>query len=210
MSIWWFVGVILLYYFLFSIIQYYSKSTEHLLVYSFLAAFPLLFMRNELNLINFNVFVFYLIFIAGILSATVKSLESLKTTTLSYFTLLFVFLLLSYFGFDTNYLADIKHNVLFMTLLFAFTIYRIKFSTQRIVKLPAFVKKLADSSYCIYLFHIPILTVFEFAMNSFISLNIFNLYLKDYLTLFLGIPFTLYSGYYITTLFDKYYEKLLS
>lgn len=209
LSIWWFIGVIMLYYFLFSIILYYSKSVVDLLAYSFFAIIPILFLKNKLNLINVNVFVFYFIFIAGILSATAKNVESLKMITSSYSIFLFVFLLFPYFGINPNYLADIRHNILFLTILITFTLYKIKSPWQNTLKLPTSVKKIADSSYIIYLYHIPLLTLFEFFVNTLIPPNSINSYLSSYLALFLGLPFTLFSGYYIMRYFNNFHEKLL-
>lgn len=208
LSVWWFVGVILLYYFLFSIILHYSKSFGGLLAYSFFMVLPLLFLRNEFNLVNVNFFSYYFIFIAGILSAAAENLESFKKITLSYSVLLLSFLLMSYLGINTNYLSDIsKRDIVFLIFVLIFTLYNIKFSCQNKFKIPMYVKKLADSSYSVYLFHIPLLTLFQsFILMSF-SLEILNGHLFDYLTLFLGIPFTLFSGYFIMIYLDKLSNK---
>lgn len=207
--IWWFVGVILLYYFLFSIVLYYSKSNESLLIISFLMTFPLLFLWNEFKLIHVNVFNYYFIFIAGILSATVDGLSSLKKTTVSYSIFLLALLLTSYFKIDTSTLADIsKSDIIFLILAFMFTFYKIKFVSNSRFKLPFFVGKLADSSYSIYLFHIPILAFFKLLLDFLIPLEASNWHISDYTIIFVGVPFTLFFGYIIMIYFDIFYKKL--
>lgn len=204
--IWWFVGVILLYYFLFSIILHYSKGILDFLIYSFFAIIPFLALKNEFNLIHSNVFIFYLIYIAGILSTTIESPKSLKRVTLLYSILMFIFLLLSYLGINVNYIADIKHDILFLIILVVFTSYKIKFNYQNKFELPSWIKKVADGSYSIYLFHIPILMVFQSLVNTTTLSN--YPYINDCLTIFCGIPFTLFMGYAINIYFDKLCSKL--
>ncbi|KKG29202.1 acyltransferase family protein [Methanosarcina mazei] len=209
LSVWWFVGVILLYYFLFSIILLYSKSVRSLLIFSFLMGFILLFLRNEFNLIHTNVFNYYFIFIAGILSSTAESLTSLKKITLYYSIFLLTLLLISYAGIDTNTLADIsKRDIIFLISAFIFTFFKINFSFNRRFKFSFLVDKLADSSYSIYLFHILILTLFKLLIDLLIPFEAYNRYLPDYIIIFIGIPFTLFSGSFIMIKFNIFYKKL--
>jgi len=209
LSIWWFVGVILLYYFLFSIILYYAESVRSLLIFSFLMPFPFLFLRNEFNLMNVNVFNYYFIFIAGILSATAKSFKSFANIALSFSIFLLTLLLISFLGVDTGYLVDIsKRDVIFLIFMFTFTLYKIKFSFNSTFKFSFLIEKLADSSYSVYLFHIPVLAVFKLLIDLLIPLESTYRYLNDYFILFPGIPFTLLSGYFIMLYFDKFYKKI--
>lgn len=209
LSIWWFVGVILLYYFLFSIILYYSKGISNFLLFSFLVILPFLFLKNEFNLVNGELFNYYFIFIAGILSATVKNMGSLTKITLFYSVFLLTFVLMSFFRINTSYLVDIsKRDFAFLIFAFIFTWYKIEFSFKNIFKPLLLIEKLADCSYSLYLFHIPVLTVFNLFINLLIPLGTFDESIHDYFMLFLGIPFTLFSGYFILIFFDNFYEKV--
>lgn len=209
LSIWWFIGVILLYYFLFSIILHYSQSVRSVLINSFLIFILLLFLKNEFNLINDDAFNYYIIFIAGILSAIAENLNSFKKITLSYFIFLLSLLLISYSGITTTHLLNIsKRDIMFMMFAFIFTFYKIKFSFNSEPKVSSLIERLADSSYSIYLFHIPVLTVFKLSVDLLIPFEVSNGYLPDYLILFIGVPFTLFAGYFINIYFDKFYKKL--
>lgn len=210
LSLWWFVGVILLYYLLFSIILHYTRSVNSFLIFSYLVILPLLFLKNEFNLINSKVFSFYFIFIAGILSATAEDLKSLAKTTLSYSIFILAFILISFFGINTSYLADIsKRDIAFLVFTFIFTWYKIEFSFKSKIKTSVLIEKLADSSYSIYLFHIPALTVFKLIIYLLIPLKFFGESIYDFLMLLLGIPFTLFSGYFVMIFFNKLYKKLI-
>ncbi|AKB71766.1 hypothetical protein MSMAC_1876 [Methanosarcina mazei C16] len=207
--IWWFVGTILLYYFLFTIIIYYSKGVRSLLLYSTLMVFPLLFLRNEFNLIHVNVFNYYFIFIAGILSSSIDSLKSLKKTTLFYSIFLLTLFIISDSGVNMSTLTDFsKRDIIFMISAFIFTFCRIKFSFNNKLKFSFLAEKLADSSYSIYLFHIPFLTLFKLFIDLLIPLEAHNWYLSDCIIIFLGIPFTLFFGSFIMVQFDIFYKKL--
>jgi peptidoglycan/LPS O-acetylase OafA/YrhL len=204
LSIWWFVGVILLYYFVFSIVLYYSKNDTDLLIYSSLSVIFLLFLKNEFNLINVNVFIFYFAFLGGILSVTVESSVFLNKIVFFYSFLLILFLSLHHFGIDINNLVDIRYNAIYLILLIFFILYKVKFLHKNIFKVPRMVQRLADSSYSIYLFHISILTLLEFFIGLLIPLNTFNSCIKDYLMLFIGVPLTLFLCYYIKIQFSKF------
>lgn len=210
LSVWWFVGTILLYYLLFSIVLYCSRSVNSILIFSFLVILPLLFLKNEFNLIQSNVFSYYFIFIAGILSATTKNLRSLIEITISYSIFLLIFVLISFSGINTSCLADIsKRDIAFLLFAFIFTWYKIEFSFKKIFKSSVLVEKLADSSYSLYLFHIPVLTAFKLFICLLIPLGVFNALIHDFFMLFLGIPFTLSIGYFIMIYFDIFHKKIM-
>lgn len=206
LSVWWFLGVILLYYLLFSIILYYSKDFKSVLKLSFLVALLFLFLRKEFNLIHIHFFSYYFVFIAGILSAAVNNLRSLKDVTISYLIFLLIFLSMSYFGVNTSNLTDINvRDVIFLIFIFIFTFFKTKFSFNGRFKFSLLFEKLADSSYSIYLFHIPVLTLFSKLLNLLTP----SWYIYDYFMIFISIPFTLLSGYYIMKCFNKYYRKII-
>jgi len=210
LSIWWFIGAILTYYLLFSIVLYYSNSPNNILVFSFIAVLPLLFLRNEFNLIHSNVFSYYFIFVAGVLSAAAKNVKSLIKISLSYFIFILTLILISYFGVNTSYLADIsKRDIVFLLFAFFFTWYRTKFFFESKLKSSVLIEKLADSSYSIYLFHIPLLTMFKLLIYLIIPSGVFNESIYDYSMIFLGIPFTLLSGDFILAYFEKFHKRIV-
>lgn len=208
LSVWWFVGVILLYYFLFSVILYLSKNTSMFLTFSFLAVLPLLFLKNEFNLIHSNVFSYYFIFIAGILSATAKNLESLTQIAFSYTIFLLMFIAMSFLGINTSYLTDVsKRDIVFFVFTFIFTWYGTKFSFENRSCFSILIKKLADSSYSLYLFHIPVLTAFKLLIPISVPLETFGESTYGWFILFSELIFTLLSGYYIMVYFNKFCVK---
>jgi peptidoglycan/LPS O-acetylase OafA/YrhL len=65
----WFVGVILLFYLIYPLIVYRSRDGAHLILASFAVLLPFIVMRLAFNIIDFRFFMYYGIFVAGILAS---------------------------------------------------------------------------------------------------------------------------------------------
>lgn len=65
----WFIGVILLYYILYPIIIYFSKRPRDILLVSLLLIPPMLCLRLAFSTVHFYLYLYYLVFVGGILSA---------------------------------------------------------------------------------------------------------------------------------------------
>lgn len=64
----WFVGLILLFYLLYPVIVYPSRDGSHLILASFAVILPFVIMRLAFDIIDFRFFLYYGIFVAGILT----------------------------------------------------------------------------------------------------------------------------------------------
>lgn len=65
----WFVGVILVFYLLFPLLMYLSNKGMNIITASFLILLPLIALRIALDLVDFRLFLYYGIFVAGILAS---------------------------------------------------------------------------------------------------------------------------------------------
>jgi peptidoglycan/LPS O-acetylase OafA/YrhL len=65
----WFVGVILIFYLIYPLIVYPSRDAAHLLLTSFAMLLPFVVMRLAFDIIDFRFFMYYGIFVAGILTS---------------------------------------------------------------------------------------------------------------------------------------------
>ncbi len=154
----WFVGLILLLYFLYPAFCYYSESTRDLLLVSFVIFLLVLIIHYSLNLIHMQFFIYYWIFILGI------------------------FLAKSNYNFNG-----------------------IEFFIKRHIILLKFILTVSISSFCIYLFHRPLFSIFVTLLNS---LNL-DVYLHDLLLYLFVIPFIFIISYYIQIYYDKFVNKIL-
>jgi peptidoglycan/LPS O-acetylase OafA/YrhL len=65
----WFVGVILIFYLTYPLIAYRSRDGAHLVLASFAVLLPFVVMRLAFDIIDFRFFLYYGIFVAGILTS---------------------------------------------------------------------------------------------------------------------------------------------
>ncbi|WP_158024011.1 acyltransferase family protein [Methanosarcina horonobensis] len=64
----WFIGIIFLYYISYSIIVYFSKNNQELVMYSILFLFIFFVLKIKYNIISMDFFRYYLVFLIGALS----------------------------------------------------------------------------------------------------------------------------------------------
>jgi peptidoglycan/LPS O-acetylase OafA/YrhL len=153
----WFVGLILLLYFLYPVFCY-SESKRDLLLVSFAIFCLALIIHYSLNLIHMQFFIYYWIFILGI------------------------FLAKSNYNFNG-----------------------IEFFIKRHTILLKFILAVSIASFCIYLFHRPLFSIFVTLLNS---LNL-DVYVHDLLLYLCVIPFIFIISYYIQIYYDKFVNKIL-
>lgn len=185
----WFIVVILLYYLLYIVLAWLSYNSKYM--FSAILAFFFFFtmLRAAFNIIDFRFFVYYAIFIAGIIACKYNILyarDAKSSSTISATLLLVVALLAvatgSYFlltpfifsGLDSSNTAFLASTALaivlanVLSLLFIFSSFNIARLSLPLLSNTArkLIYSIAFSSYCVYLFHRPILTLFAEALNE--------------------------------------------
>jgi peptidoglycan/LPS O-acetylase OafA/YrhL len=185
----WFIGVILLYYLLYIVFAGLSYNSKYMFsaILGFLFFFAIL--RAAFNIVDFRFFLYYGIFIAGIIACKynllyardAKSSSTIAATLLFFIALLavasithFTARLYVFNGLqigDTPVLASTALTIAFANALAFLFIYS-SFNIARL-SLPSVGKTarkliyaIAFSSYCVYLFHVQVLTLFASALNE--------------------------------------------
>ena len=230
----WFIGIILLYYFLYPMFIR-SKNIINIFFASTIILSIFIFLHFEFDMILKNFFVYYYTFILGIIICWLKLNYTLKKPHLPDFshdldlkkwiynliilTITGVILLLIDPKFQqvANFSYDKSHSIsVFMLLPLILLIYfGIKIMVDYISrnyneffksKTYGLIKKISFATYAIFIFHSMIFITLGAILEQF-NLNVgFN----NFLIIIIGIPLALISGYYIQVLELKLRLKLLS
>lgn len=202
----WFIGLILMYYFMYPFLIRYSKNTQILFCYSVLSFILLYAVHILFNIIEMRFFIYYFPFICGIITASKDiSLNRKHEKYYSIFIVLFFCSLILSTKIGTN-LSDLK-SIIFIEIViisFAFTQF---FIAKKFINLFSLNEKhlftfVSTASYCIYLFHRPILFMFSHIFDL-LSNQIYS----DILMIFIAYPILFIVSYYIQV-FEFSYNPL--
>jgi peptidoglycan/LPS O-acetylase OafA/YrhL len=210
----WFIGTILLYYFLYSIFISSSKKLLYSLIYSLLIILPLALLHLLFNLVSINVFLYYGIFLCGVFSNKLNLFNgNIFPNIFSFFNSfkhskyqilcmsIFSFLaLFGFFKFDSrtaSVFAYIIYKNLLMLALILITYRGLKLVVSLSADKICIFSYISYSSYCVYLFHHQIFSMLRYCLG-----NCFNGYVFDLFFLFTGFPLVFFLGYQIQKSFD--------
>jgi peptidoglycan/LPS O-acetylase OafA/YrhL len=219
----WFVGVILIYYMVGYFLIYYARDLKKIAIYSVVIFVLFIVVRHEIGILHFNTLDYYFVFIAGFLISFIcdsKSISSEANKSIVVTSLFFTaiplqmfymfFSMMSKRGINKSFIDEygilnalateafrvviILYILIFVTVIITgIIIYKISYYIPDTYISKEVFSKAAYSSYAVYLFHIPILSLLK---------NILDIILKegiviDYLMLILGIPLLFIIGHYI-------------
>jgi Predicted acyltransferases len=205
----WFVGTILLCYFLYPIIIYYSNNTLSILIIAISLITPFALLKLLSNLMTTYFFIYYIVFIQGILSSKINLFEDPKFhkyTLLCEITfLLFLFMymidnLKLMHSDDSRIISFVLPNV--FILIFPTASYRVikSLSYLRYERINSLVFSISYASYSIYLFQHPFLSILKMILTS---LHITGLF-ADLSLLIVGLPVLFLLGYIIQKSFSRF------
>lgn len=204
----WFVSAIMVYYFIYVFISYYSDDTNDVLINSFILIIPFLILRNEFGLIRTEIFDYYPLFIAGIVAAEVRDFKKMSLISIYSIMIMLLFYLLYYYGIiSMRNLHSLAISLIFSLIsLFLVICYVIYVHNKKNINvfsksISAIISKIAYGSYAIYLFHGTILTIL---MSILYNVRIHNEILYDFSILAIGIPVAFTIGYYIQKVSNKF------
>jgi peptidoglycan/LPS O-acetylase OafA/YrhL len=214
-SILWFVGLVVICYFIYPLLIKFSKNVIHMIIISF---FPLLvfgFLRLKFGMIDDRLFFYYMVFIGGIVAnKLIKNWNRYSYKKITLFltiTICFSFIYLrggQYFFFNMPSIdfvirqmfvfdiAIISGCVFLLLLLDRDRIYSL------LKKCKSIITFLAVSSYCVYLFHFQFFTIGA----GFIEFFKLPAIVHDVLFYTLVIPITFVFSYYIQIKEKNIYE----
>lgn len=209
----WFVGLVVICYFIYPILIRFSNNASnnfqimHLIIMSFLPLLVFGFLRLMFGMIDDRLFLYYLIFIGGIVAnKLIKNWNNhsyKKITIFLTITIVFSFIYLwrggQYYFFNIPlinfvirqmFVFDIAIISGCIFLLFLLNRYRI---LSLLKKCESIITFLAVSSYCVYLFHFQFFTIGAGFIEFFKLPAIVN----DILFYIVVIPITFVFSYYI-------------
>ncbi len=197
----WFVGVIILYYIVYIFISSYSNGICEIIIKSIIVMILFVLLKVKFGLINSNFFIYYLVFVGGIIAAEIKNLKNFFIVVVYYAIICLSLCIVYYCGYlPLNKFLMIGQYPAFSficTLIGVFYyIYRSRHKSINVFLKSWYtmVAAIAYSSYSIYLFHTPILVATMLALQK---MGIYDELLYNLLFLVIGIPLTFFVGYYI-------------
>ena len=214
----WYIGLIISYYFVFVLISLYGKSKIKLL--GILSLIAILWLCGKMILgIGDQRFILYLpVFIFGILSARTDILKyvGFKSFLVAFCLLIFCAGVYTAFVYpQTALFIPIKPNlfsaisfagILILNIIMALTVIITYFLSKTLapVKNSKLIRLISYSSFCIYLFHRPFITVL---------LRIYHPedpMLKLLYVVVCGFPLVFIAGYFIQKQYDSFIVPALS
>lgn len=213
--LYWFVGVILIYYFIYPFLIS-SKNIKKVLLISLVTYGIFLFIRLKLNLIIPNFFIYYWTFVFGIVlcwfthkntdftKKIAKYNQKYKNIALILLFLIFVILYDLTKNINSIYLKYIFLSFLLLlpilSIYYASLIYKDLFNG----KIYSLISKISFSTYATFLFFGPILFMIVILMQK---INL-NTYYINFVVVVFGVPLVFIIGYYIQKLELKLNKKL--
>ena len=203
----WFVGLIVICYLIYPILIKFSKNVIHLIILSFLPLFVFGFLRLMIGMIDDRLFLYYLIFIGGIVANKIIKNWTIfsykKIILLSAITIVSFFVYIwgngKYYFFNAPAIDFVIRQILVFDiaiisgcifLLFLLNRYQL---LSLLKKCELVITFLALSSYCVYLFHFQIFTIGA----GFVDFLKLPAIVNELLFYSLIIPLTFVISYYI-------------
>jgi len=196
----WFVGVILIFYFLYPIIVFVSKNSFKTFMVSSLILISLLIFHFFFGLFDINTLTYFPIFISGlyinqIVYSSKKIVDEFLLKRILIINVILLFLIFMIFVFRKFYNTDLQffHPILLICAMISLCIFYLIFAHLFIKirgKFMMIISSIAFGTYAIYLFQHPFLTVF-----SLMIIYIFqNVILQDIIILTLGFTGSILCG----------------
>jgi peptidoglycan/LPS O-acetylase OafA/YrhL len=221
----WFVGVILLFYLLYPLIAYLSSNSRNMwfAVVAIFAFFVVL--RVAFDIVDFRFFLYYGIFVAGIVASKYDlfHIHKIGHSSVFYITVLCLTVVIraaimantvagdpqlgaydaSLFSI-TNTLVTIFLNAVGLLVVYStYNIVRLHIPSMNATSLKvAFV--MAFSSYCVYLFHRPFLSVFTISLTALH----FAIPVGIVTTILIGLPLLFVLSYVIQSRENRLIDRL--
>jgi peptidoglycan/LPS O-acetylase OafA/YrhL len=190
----WYIGLIVLYYLLYPVLVIRCRNINDIFIRSVIIFLIFAGLHVSFNIIEERFFYYYFIFITGIICSDKKVFSHVNfNKAIPAVLLLYIstFLVYDYF-YELNIFT--KLFILYITIM-SFTF--LMFYTGRSVlsvssgRLQNIFLLISTSSYCVYLFHRPIISLFYGAGQLLSPM------MSDFVILFVSIQATFIIGYYI-------------
>jgi peptidoglycan/LPS O-acetylase OafA/YrhL len=192
----WYIGLIVIYYCIYPFLIRYSKDIKALFLNSILIFILLYIIHTFFNVFEIRFFIYYFIFISGIIIASNKMFRYVKYE--KYFLILPIILICSTIlsiKIGIN-LSNWKSIILIEILMISFNFMQL-YTAEQLVNYFSYREKqllilISTASYCVFLFHRPILFLFYQVFNLYVSPN-----LSDILMMLISYPILFIVSYYI-------------
>lgn len=211
----YYVGLIAVYYCIYPFLISISKNFRQLLLFASLIFGLFLSLRLAFNIIDNYFFKYYFVFISGIALCYIRSVDNKKIEKyLIFMPIVIAFsLILDVKSLQGTSLVSAPTNIiiisyfLFNVVVISFCIIELWASESFInyfsPKTKEYISLIAFSSYAIYLFHRPILTIW-YGIAFFIGVSSI---VRDLVIIILGIPSIIIISYIISVVEAKYFQK---
>jgi peptidoglycan/LPS O-acetylase OafA/YrhL len=194
----WFIGVIIIFYLLYPFLIRSSTNfanNRSILFNSILIFIIFILLRLTFNVIDDLFFMYYFIFIGGILSTKYENMKIRKYILPSFFLILITSQLSNPTVKNNFILYTVFSDVFMLSSIIILWSLSIKYSDiiqKFLKKIPS---NISFAGYSIYLLH-PIALMFFYYFLNFIHLN--YILLRDLFIVFFGLPVILIIGYNIS------------
>ncbi len=198
----YFIGLIMVFYFLYPLLLKYSHSMQEFFLISLIPFILCIVLRHFFNVIDDYFFRYYFVFIFGIMFCyltTSDRKKSLKILIISPIILVLSLLAFSYSGISSG----ISAHLITYILIISFCLVQYEISAMFIDAFSPQTQHLfcdiAVSSYAIYLFHRPILTIFS-GISEVMGTPAL---IQDLILIFIAIPAVFLISFYIQRIEQK-------
>ncbi|MHA2407954.1 MAG: acyltransferase family protein [Candidatus Ranarchaeia archaeon] len=223
----WFIGLLLIFYLLYPLLSYYAQDFKKFLITSAFILVLFAIIRSSLGIIEIRFFLYYFIFIAGIVACkyfresmvdpsrvmVLFSGVGLATLILIYFTVFKGQYILELEGayLDSGTSSYLNHGIFYIIsgifvvngIILTFIVVLFKFVSQLRNKLSTRWSKylflFSYSSYSVFLFHRPFFTIVSRILTGYLHLNL----LYKSILIFLSLPLLFVVCYFIQYYLNK-------
>lgn len=207
-SVFWYVSFILLCYACYPLIKKLTKSDEQLLLVSLLIMGVFGLLRIFFNLVDDRFFIYFLLFIGGIIVNNRKVLETpfSKKKEVLLVILTGILILTNYLYFNNTFIKIVSLNlaIIFFCILLVLLLRR-KALTGFTTRFEYTITFIAFGSYAVYLFHGLIL---ELGYLISFKLGLTPL-ANELFILFLIVPIIFIIGYYLQIVDNRIMKKII-
>ncbi|MBP0011976.1 MAG: acyltransferase family protein [Roseofilum sp. SBFL] len=202
----WYVGLILVYYSLFSLLNIHKISVLYKVAILAFFVVILCVCSTYLQIADGRLITYSLPFLGGILAAKNNLFDARVVRKAALINPgLFCVIFSLCFVWQHNYNLTIEHNAILLNLLmfsFVLLIYRLSNFVCQNAQVNQFLHTIAYCAYGIFLFHRPIWFALEKMMRSLFLVE--NVHIITASLVFLGIPLIVGVSYVLLTLYDRY------